>query len=207
MKLLIFGATGATGRKLVDHARAGHTVSVFVRNPELATFAPDVRIIQGDAFSPEAVAAAVPGHDAVLSCIGASLSKSFAGWLPGEALARPLVDAMQRSGVRRLVALSAMGAVDRSAVSPAFRFLIATVLRGIFADKDRMEPIISGSPLDWTIVRAANLNNRPEDEVDDAPPTPLGVTASVSRASVAAYMLRIVDQPATFRRVVFLKSR
>lgn len=208
MKLLVLGATGATGRHVVRLARAAHAVTVLVRDPAKAGFDGDVRVVQGDAYQPETIKAAVPGHDAVISCLGAALSKSFgAGGKPGAAAAPALVEAMQASGVRRLVVMSALGAVDRSAVTKPFRMAMATMLSGIFADKDAMEPIIQAAPLDWTIVRAANLNNGPEGPVDDEPKLPLGLRSFVARASVAAYMVSILDRAATFRRIVYVTNR
>lgn len=207
MNLLVLGATGLMGQHLVRLARTQHSVSAFVRNPAKAAFPPDVKIIQGDAFQPDTIRAAVPGHDAVISCLGAPLLQSFGPQgKPGTASAPPLIEAMTAAGVRRLIVVSAMGAVDRSAVTTVFRMATATILRGIFADKDAMEPIIAASPLDWTIVRAANLSNAPSGPVDDAPRLPLGMRSFVPRASVASYLLQILDQPATFRRVVFLTA-
>src|SRR5262249_39238823 len=122
MKILILGATGGTGRQVVRLARGGHSGAAVVRNPAKAGVPPDVRIIEGDASSPDTLAAAVPGHDAVLSCLGAALSKSFRpDGRPAAAAATPLVEAMIGSGVCRLIVVSAMGAVDRSAVTLSYR--------------------------------------------------------------------------------------
>ena len=72
MKVIIFGATGGVGQHVVEMAKnAGHEVTAFVRTPEkLKTTG--VNVIQGDAFNAEQVAAAIPGHDAVISCVGSS---------------------------------------------------------------------------------------------------------------------------------------
>ncbi len=196
------------GQHVIRMARSEHAVSAFLRDPARANFSSDVQIIQGDAFRPDTILAAVPGHDAVISCLGGKPFRSFGPkGKPGAAAAPPLVETMMVAGICRLIVVSAMGAVDRSAVTPVFRLAITTILRGIYADKDAMEPIITASALDWTIVRAANLNNKPEGPVDDAPRLPLGMRSFVPRSSVASYMLRIINQPSTFRRIVFLTSR
>jgi len=72
MKLLIFGASGGTGRQLVQQALAqGHLVTAFVRNPSKLPIAhQNVRIVQGDALRYDAVEPAVSGQDAVLSALG-----------------------------------------------------------------------------------------------------------------------------------------
>jgi len=208
VKILVLGATGATGRQVVRVALARHSVSAFVRGQADPPFDERVQMVPGDAYTPESIHAAVAGHDAIISCLGAALSHSFGERSrPGATAAAPLVEAMSSAGMRRLIVVSAMGAVDRNAVSPLFRAGIATLLRGIFADKDAMEPVISGSTLDWTIVRAANLNHGPEGPVDDAPELPLSATAFVSRAALAGYLVRILDDATKFRQIVYLKSR
>jgi putative NADH-flavin reductase len=72
MKLLIFGASGGTGRQLVEQALAqGHLVTAFVRNPAKLPIAhQNLRIAQGDALHYETVEPAVTGQDAVLSALG-----------------------------------------------------------------------------------------------------------------------------------------
>jgi uncharacterized protein YbjT (DUF2867 family) len=63
MNLAIFGATGGTGRHLVDQAlAAGHTVTVLVRNPATlpATHA-RLRLLHGDVRNQDDVTAAIGG--------------------------------------------------------------------------------------------------------------------------------------------------
>ena len=72
MKLLIFGATGGTGRQLVEQALAqGHLVTAFVRNPsKLGIAHQNLRVVQGDVLRYDTVEPAVCGQDAVLSALG-----------------------------------------------------------------------------------------------------------------------------------------
>jgi putative NADH-flavin reductase len=72
MNLVILGATGGTGRALVEQALAlGHTVTAFARNPaKVRTTHPNLRVVQGDISNYESLEAAIRGHDAVLSALG-----------------------------------------------------------------------------------------------------------------------------------------
>jgi nucleoside-diphosphate-sugar epimerase len=72
MKLLVLGATGGTGRKLVEQALAqGHLVTAFVRNPtKLPITHQNLRVTQGDALRDDTVQPAVAGQDAVLCTLG-----------------------------------------------------------------------------------------------------------------------------------------
>ena len=72
MKLLIFGATGGTGRALVEQALAqGHSVTAFARDPaKVRTTHQNLTVSQGNMLDPSSVEAAVQGQDAVLSALG-----------------------------------------------------------------------------------------------------------------------------------------
>ena len=73
MNILVFGATGPLGRCVVEAAlSAGHQVTVFARTPGRLSLRPGLREVTGDVLDAGAVAAAVPGHDAVISALGHS---------------------------------------------------------------------------------------------------------------------------------------
>ena len=72
MKVLIIGATGATGQILMREALAqGHEVTALARDPSaMAPEDPHLRVLQGNALDASSVEAAVAGQDAVLSALG-----------------------------------------------------------------------------------------------------------------------------------------
>jgi putative NADH-flavin reductase len=72
VKLLIFGATGGTGRQLVEQALAqGHAVTALARNPaQLRVRHANLRVVQGDILRYDTVEPAVNSQDAVLSALG-----------------------------------------------------------------------------------------------------------------------------------------
>jgi putative NADH-flavin reductase len=131
MKILVFGASGATGRELARQGlAAGHQVSAFVRNPQSFAETPGLRIIQGDVFDPEQVGAAIAGQDAVFTALGARtlgandlLPKSSANIIAG----------MKQHGVRRFIVLGAAGAYRDAGkyASPLRRFLLRLLKRTI----------------------------------------------------------------------------
>ena len=75
MKLLVFGASGGTGRRLVQQAlQQGHVVTAFARDPSKIRLAHEnLRVVRGDILQPDSVESAVAGQEAVLSALGIRL--------------------------------------------------------------------------------------------------------------------------------------
>src|SRR5688572_18093218 len=107
MKIVVFGASGQTGRLLVEQAlAAGHEVTALVRDPsKLAVRHERLRVLQGDVQDAGAVAGAVAGQDAVLSALGPA-GPAFTSMTLG---ARHILAAIEQHGVRRLVTLTGAG--------------------------------------------------------------------------------------------------
>ncbi|MFD0508931.1 NAD(P)-dependent oxidoreductase [Streptomyces chiangmaiensis] len=109
MQLTIFAASGGIGRHLLEQAEAaGHDVTAVVRDPQrLTDRAGRFRVVTADLAAPDAdlLASAVGGRDAVLSGLGPRHPKSDAGITSRGTKA--IVAAMQATGVRRLVVVSA----------------------------------------------------------------------------------------------------
>ena len=162
MKVLILGATGGTGRILLEKALGrGHEVTALARDPSAVAprdYRP--RVLRGDAMDPGAVEAAVSGQDAVLSALGTRSTKPTNLFSASTA---NLVGAMKKQGVRRLVCVTGIGAGDSKGHGGFLydRFLLPFVVRNQYEDKDRQEEIIRRSGLEWVIVRPARLTNGP----------------------------------------------
>ena len=112
MKLLILGATGPTGHHILEEApQAGDSCTAFVRNPAaLGNLAGQVTVVTGDATSQRDVAAAMPGHDAVICALGRGRSLTADKLFSRAATA--VIEAAKQSGVSRLVWLSSFGVGD-----------------------------------------------------------------------------------------------
>jgi putative NADH-flavin reductase len=193
MQLLVFGATGGTGRELVEQALAqGHEVTAYVRNPAKlgAIMHARLQVIRGDVLDAAAVEQAVPGHDAVVCAIGAGAGRTS---LRDDGT-RNIVRAMQKTGVRRLICQSSMGIGDsRANLGFLTKYVIVPLfLRHAFADHERQEAVVKESDLDWTIVRPPYLKDGPRTEAyrHGFPSTDTGIQGKISRADVADFMLK-----------------
>ena len=72
MRLLVFGATGGTGRALVEQAlEQGHVVTAFARDPaKVGKAHQNLTVVKGNMLDYDSVEAAVKEQDAVLSALG-----------------------------------------------------------------------------------------------------------------------------------------
>ncbi|MEU0581593.1 NAD(P)-binding oxidoreductase [Streptomyces griseoincarnatus] len=192
MKLLILGATGPTGRHVVDLAvRSGDSVTAFVRNPAaLGDLAERVTPVTGDATSHRDLAAAAAGHDAIVSALGRGNSVRADGLFTRASAA--VIGAAGEVGVSRLVWLSSFGVGDTFGWSSTTQKLIyGTLLRSIYADKAIADESIRSSGLDWTLVYPTRLTHGPARgtcRADDR--LPMKGNPTISRADVAAFMHR-----------------
>jgi uncharacterized protein YbjT (DUF2867 family) len=203
MKIVVFGATGGTGRELVGQAlQRGHHVTAQARTPEkLAGFEhPELEVVRGDVLDRESVERAVVAQEAVVCAIGGGARRTTLR----EDGTRNIVNAMEKHDVPRLVCLSSLGVGDSRANLPFFtRYVIVGIfLRHAFADHERQERIVRESPLAWTIVRPPHLTNGPRtgEYQHGFPPTHRKIRAQVSRADVAEFMLRQLTDDACLRR-------
>ncbi|MGW0730941.1 NAD(P)-dependent oxidoreductase [Streptomyces sp. NPDC002851] len=210
MDLTVFGATGGIGQEVVRQAlRAGHRVTAVVRDPSrLSVTGEGLRVVRADLTrDAEALREAVAGRDAVLSGLGArNLKDARAG--VAATLTRPVLRALEESGTRRFVAVTA-GPLAAEPPDQAFLHrrvmfpLVSRVLRAVYADLRVLEDEVRRSGTDWTIMRPPKLLNRP---VTGTYRTALNVNlpggSTIGRADVAHAMLAVLDDPATVRQAV-----
>lgn len=102
MRIAHVGGTGKIGAKIVDElVRRGHTVTVISRRPTAGIVSDLVRTAPGDILSPESLAAALTGHDAVISS---------APFIPGSSAG--LLEAVRKSGVKRYIVVGGAGTLE-----------------------------------------------------------------------------------------------
>jgi putative NADH-flavin reductase len=208
-QVLVLGAAGLTGQHVVAQAlEAGHQVTAFVRNPQaLSVSSERLRIVTGDVTSDEqTLSAALKGQDVVISALGRGKSFQSKGLI---AASMPrIVHAMEHTGVRRLVFMSAFGIGDTYRDTPWLpRIFIATLLRDVYRDKTAGEVVLRQSSLDWTLVYPTGLVDRPATgQYRAAARLSLHGFPTVARADVATFLLSQIDDKTFVRAGVLISS-
>lgn len=199
MNLIIFGASGTLGSHVVRTAlEEGHRVTAFARSPaslgdEFGSYGDALRLHAGDVLDAEAVAAAMPSHDGVIVTLGAGARGGLRA--PGTA---NVLNAMRRTGIRRLVALSTLGAGDSRVHLDFFwkYVMFGLLLRGAMADHEAQEALIRASDTDWTIVRPAAFDDGPEaGHYFHGDLSGKRLSLKLSRADIARFMLEELIAP------------
>jgi uncharacterized protein YbjT (DUF2867 family) len=209
MKILIIGASHGTGALAVKIALdRGHTVTAFARHPEnLALDHAGLARVSGDFHKQEAIAQALPGHDAVIITASSTSLKGFRDnptyFSQGTAYT---IDAMKANAVKRLVVLSALGVGDsRKLVNFLVdKLVIGLLLKGPFQDHERQERLVMESGLDWVIARPTRLTNGPAHRRSVKTPRIEKVPASISRADVADFLVEAATTDTWLRQAVQL---
>ncbi len=186
MKLAVLGATGRTGRHIVQQAlAAGHHVRVLVRSPgKLGITNDKLEVLTGDATDAAAVRALVQDRDAVISTLGPVPERADVC----STATRHVIAA----GAQRYVAVSGAGldvpGDQKDLPGRVVSFLVRKLSPAIFADKVLEHQLLASSSLAWTLVRPPRLTDtakttKAKSSLLSAP------GSSISRAQLAAFAL------------------
>lgn len=203
MKIAILGASGRTGRLLVEQAlAAGHDVRALVRNPDTFKLTHGkLHTQRGDASDAAAVKGLVEGCDAVVSTLGPTKERTD---ICSAATANVIA-----AGARRYAVVSGAG-VDvegdrKDFVGKVVSFMVRTLTPAVFQDKVRELGLLQASGLEWVLVRPPRLvdgpgKGGPRMGLQNAP------GSSLTRADLATFLLRAVGDAALVRKAPFVAN-
>lgn len=203
LKIAVIGATGGTGRAVIENAlAAGHEIIAVARRPEAVKIQnARLEVRRGDVSELDSICEAIVGADAVVSVIGNGRAKEATRFY-SEAIAN-IIAAMTEVKARRLICVGASGYIDEPRHPFLIRFimknLVQPILRHSYEDMMRMEEIVRRSELDWTIVRPPRLTNGQRTEFYRVQKEVVIGGAKISRADVADYIVKSLNDSRTFR--------
>jgi putative NADH-flavin reductase len=166
-KVLIIGASRGIGLETVRAAlRAGHRVRALARSAaSMPIQDANLDPVSGDALDRDTIRDVLEDVDVVIQTLGVNFAPNliFEGTTLFSDSTRILVDAMKVAGVKRLIAVTGLGAGDSRGHGGLIydAVVFPLLLKRVYDDKDVQEWIIRSSRLDWTIVRPGLLKNRP----------------------------------------------
>jgi uncharacterized protein YbjT (DUF2867 family) len=199
MRLLVLGSTGKTGQfVLAAAARAGHDVTVLVRDPARLPSTKGLTVVTGDASSAADVTKAATGQDAVISVVGGGYSTTTQ-------VASGVATALRAAKPARVVVLSAFGAgPSRAKCSFLQKIAFGTVMNRVYDDKAVGDRLLRESGIDVTIVQPVTFSEKPGGTVltDLDELTAVDGFPRVSREGVANALVDIAGDRAWSRKTV-----
>lgn len=200
MRCVVFGATGKTGRLVVDELLAeGHDVVAVARDPRRVQPRPGLRVVAGDVTDGASVAAAMEGADVVVSAAGQVRGS------PPDLLTRfatHLVEGARHHGVKRVVSLVGAGVDWPTDDAPTLSRRFVRLMMSIFApavlpDAQGHVEALAASGVPFVLARPPRLTDGPKTgRIRAAPYLALGPSDVLSRADLAAFLVSQLEDPA-----------
>lgn len=160
MKILLLGATGRLGSRLLRYAHeAGHRLSVLVRQPEKLPPGIPLRVVEGDIFDGAPLSEACQGQDLVCSALGSTTFSADPEFLTTAAWA--VHEAMEQAQLKRILWVAGEAILDTPEGqmrkdAPTF----PPVLKNIALDHYGVYSYFQGSDLDWTLICPPPMSER-----------------------------------------------
>lgn len=202
--ILIFGATGRTGKNLINQGLAqGYDITAFVRDPHrLQIQNKHLDILTGSISNPSQVSKAINEQDVIISVLGNKTSQALGKTITTISEAtKNILKGMLKKKVKRLIFVTSFGVSDN--IFFPEKLFIRLVLRNIFADIPNQEKLIKESGLEWTIVRPARLTNGAGIGSYKAKENlPINLFSHISRSDVADFLLKCVTNKQTIGKTI-----
>ncbi|HEY0943617.1 MAG TPA: NAD(P)H-binding protein [Opitutaceae bacterium] len=209
MRILVIGASHGIGLATTRKALAeGHVVTAFVRpSSKMTLVSPRLAVWRGDILDESHLEPAVAACEAVAITLGVPPSRKPITLF--SEFTRHLLAVLWRTGPRRVLAVSGIGAGDSRGHGGFFydRIVQPLLLSSNYADKERMEDRLRGWGGDWLVVRPGFLTNGPETGRFDVLTDMTGVKAGkISRADVARFLVQEMVAPTRRAQTVLLTA-
>ena len=204
MKILLLGASGRTGKLVVDEAlQRGHELNCLVRDPQkIKSVHERLKVFQGSPEKKSDLEASIKNCEAIINVLNVSRNSDF----PWSKLRTPpmflsdviknVIELAENHNAKRIVVCSAWGAAETKNDLPAwFRWLIDNSNIGYtYRDHERQEKLIMKSNLPWTIVRPVGLTNfKKYQEIVESFNNKPKPRMTVNRISLAKYLVEAIS--------------
>jgi uncharacterized protein len=198
--IAVFGSTGTLGSRITREALdRGHHVTAVVRaSSSTPPTHPALRVTTGDVLDPASIAAAVAGHDVVISAVGGGDGAAHQAVVKPSAVA--LVEALRRLGDQapRLIAVGGAGSLTTADGTQVWDTpgLPEDLLLIMHAHGDALDHYRTVQDVDWTNLSPAatiapgERTGRYRTGLDDL----LVDAAGASAISAEDYAVAVLDE-------------
>ncbi|MEL6135173.1 MAG: NAD(P)H-binding protein [Bacteroidota bacterium] len=204
MKLLLLGATGRTGRWVLEKAlEKGYEVRCLARNVHRISPRDRLTVIEGDPSQATDLQKAFEGCQYVISVLNISRQSDFP-WAPlrtpEDYLSRvmnTLLPIAKAHSIQRVVVCSAWGVGETGEDIPWwFKWTIDHSNIGVaYKDHALQEEVLTLSDIPWTIVRPPGLTNfKKKEQIKVCEAKGEKPQLLISRQSVAAFMVESLQR-------------
>ncbi|KAG9223175.1 hypothetical protein PLEOSDRAFT_1088364 [Pleurotus ostreatus PC15] len=220
MRILVFGATGASGIIIVRELLAklqSPTVVIYARSPEklpedIATN-PQVIVIKGELDDEDGLDKALEGSDVVVSVLGPIVTKGpfHPSGTPLAKAYERIIGLMKKKSIKRLLAL---GTASNADPADKFSLKFSTLVAGVAtfarnAYKDVVawgELIRKEDDLEWTLMRVAILTSGESKEYAAGYIGAPNIGTFLSRAAYAAFVVDEIERREWVRKAPMIAS-
>ncbi len=154
MKIALIGGTGFVGSAvLTELLSRGHAVTALARHPDKLGAQATLKVVKADVTQPAEVAAAVAGHDAVVSAYNPGWGEADIFRLFGQGY-DGILAGLKQAGVKRVLAVGGAGSLE---VTPGLQLVDtpefpAEWKQGALAARDLLTRLRGETTLDWTFL-------------------------------------------------------
>lgn len=203
MKIALIGATGFTGAPvLAELLSRGHQVTALARNPAKLSAEKGLTVVKADVLDEKQVAAAVAGHDAVISAYnpGWTEPKIHDLFLQGS---QAILQGVKQASVKRVLVIGGAGSLY---VAPGLQLVDtpqfpAEYKQGALAARELLNRIEKETSLDWTLI-SPPIGLAPGERTgkyrvggNDLLPGKGDVPAGISVADLAVAIVDEIEKP------------
>ena len=207
-KTLVVGGTRGIGLEfLINAVGSGFPVKLLARTPQKFKYKhKKLEVVKGDLLDRESLRSSLTDIENVVLSVG--IKPTFKTVNLFSEGTKVLIDEMKKARVENLYCVTGIGAGDSKGLGGFLynKVALKTILKSMYADKDRQEELIKSSSLNWVIIRPGFLTNgkltekyRVLKEYD------LNTKVSmISRADVGDFILKAIDAKRYFGKAVIL---
>ena len=209
MNITIIGASAGVGLETVKIALLrNHKVTTLSRAEIALPNNLNLTLIKGSALNKNDLKKSIENAEAIIVALGTG--KSTKATTLYSDFAKLLIEVNEETNMQiPFIILTGFGAGESGAYNSFFmKIIFKLLLKSVYADKTKMEEIITSSKLKWVIVRPGLLKDKPLTEkyrVETKLFKSINI-GSINRADVADFLVKQAENPTELFKYLSLSN-